>query len=180
MYSLKTDCTKSNKYREAEVALSKVFKLNGFDVIPPHSLCTKRGVYHTSATLRAELNGCLGISKTVSSSSDLVYIQDCVMGADFLVDCGNFILMVDVTQNTRHTNLLAKQGRMNSRLKVITKRGVSVKVFNKAIKKWVIKPILAGMIIGFNYTDNINFDRIIDKIDSINFSKGRVLTYATK
>jgi hypothetical protein len=174
------DSTKTNKYRDAEKTLANLFKQEHFEVIPPHALCTSKGVYHTGSTLRAQLHGCLGLTKTVNCD-DLSYLSDCVMGGDFFVDCGSFILMVDVTKNTHNKNMLKKQSKMNSRLKVIVKNNISMKVFNKYTKKWCIKPILAGMIIGYDSeVQAIDFNQVIDSIDKINFEKGRVLTYATK
>lgn len=169
------DATKSNKYREAEGVLRNLFKNNGFDVIPAQALCTPKGVYYCGSTLKAELRNCIGNSKTIACE-DLGYIADQVMGADFFIDCGSYIAIVDVTKNLSPINLKTKQQKLNIRLKqYITRRGMSMKVFNKSTSKWTVKPILTGIVVGFKSIEHFSIDRVIDTLDKIDPTKGRVL-----
>lgn len=175
-YSTKLiDATKTNKYRDAEKSVKDLFRLNGFEVIPAQTLCTKKGGYYTSSGLRSELRNCIGNSKT-PYSDDLNYVADQVMGADFFIDCGSYIAIVDVTTNLSPANLKTKQSKLNIRLKsYITKTGISMKVFSKATNKWIIKPILVGVVVGFKSPQYFSIDRIINALDNIDTSKGRAL-----
>lgn len=168
MYSLKIDATKSNAYRDIEKGVAKFFQTNGFNVISANYLCDSDGNYITAPTLKNLYKGLPGESKQVNHD-DVALMADCIMSCDFLLDCGSFVVIVDITRSmsfpVSFQKMRAKQNMMKMRLGRAINTGLGVKVYNPVNTKYVVKPITKGLIIGLDYLESLDIDLILDELD---------------
>lgn len=179
-YSLKIS-TKQNIYRGIEADVKKYFIQHGFNTISAQFLCDADGSYITAATLKQLYKGLPGADKQVNHD-DITLMADALMSCDFLLDCGNFITIVDVTRSITnpvpYAKLRSKRNTMSKRLRRATETGLSIKVYCDFKKRYIIKPISKGLIIGLDYLESLDLDTILDSLDhhsnirSINFFMG--------
>jgi len=130
------------------------FMQAGYNLLSPMFMATKADGYLTGTQLKAKLTTCPGWHKT-PNTEDLEFITDQVMGIDFFIDCGHYVIGIDSTLNRNKELLLKKVRKAVCRQQTITNQGLGLKVLNKSTGKWYFKPILKIIVYSFspeNYT----------------------------
>jgi len=167
-YSLKIDTNKTDAYRSIEGGVKKFLSQHGFSIISANYLCDVNGNYLTAPTLKRYYAKFPGGQKQVNHN-DLALMADCLMSCDFLLDCGNFVAIVDITRSISNpvsfNKMIRKKNLMKLRLHNALKNNLGVKVYCTVKKQYVVKPVTKGLIIGLDYLESLNIDDIIDSLD---------------
>lgn len=174
---------KSNKYTEYESLVKRWFNQNHFTTPSAQFL------YHvptqskiTPASLKMMMRGLPGVNKQ-APAADLETLADTIMSADFFLDCGSFICLVDITRSIYspclQSKLLKKQEIMTRRLYRCVDQNIGLRWYDVNTKKHVYKPILKGLVIALDYMTSLSIDKVLDVLDSNNH-KCEVISFFNK
>lgn len=183
-YSLKIDTNKTDVYRSIEKGVAKYLSQHGFTIISANYLSDSDGNYLTAPAIKRYYAKLPGGSKQVNHD-DLALMADCLMSCDFLLDCGNFVTVVDITRSktspVSFNKMMRKKNLLKLRLHNALKNGISIKTYCPVRKQYVVKPITKGLIIGLDYIESLDIDTIIDALDHdyrvrfLRFFEGRII-----
>lgn len=143
------------------------FTHQGFEIVSAEFLCDNQGHYINGTQLRSKLYNAPGVNRT-PHTDDVVYLCDTLMGIDFFLDCGHYVIGIDATLKSSRSALASKQDKATKRISLIKKHNLGLKVLNNHSHKWVIKPIQKIVIYCFNpenYDNNIDTDGLFDTLD---------------
>lgn len=129
----------------------------GYTLLSPTFMATKTEGYLTGSQLRAKLSTCPGWHKT-PRTEDVCFITDQVMGIDFFIDCGHYVIGIDSTINRNQQILLKKVRKASIRQQTIVDQGLGLKILNKSTSKWYFKPILKIIIYSFSPDNYLGFN----------------------
>lgn len=143
------------------------FTREGFNILSGTYLCDESGKYINGTQLRSKLYNCPGINRT-PRTNDVTYLCDTLMGIDFFIDCGHYVIGIDATIKTSRFSLEKKLQKASQRLSLIKRHKLGLKVLNNHSHKWHVKPILKVIVYSFNpesYDSTFDPDRMFDLLD---------------
>jgi len=133
------------------------FMQAGYNLLSATFMATQAEGYLTGSQLKTKLRNCPGYYKT-PNTEDVCFITDQVMGIDFFIDCGHYVIGIDCTINRNQELLLKKVRKAVVRQQNIINHGLGLKVLNKSTGKWYFKPIKKIIVYSFSPENYIGFN----------------------
>ena len=125
------------------------FMQAGYTLLSPTFMATKTDGYLTGSQLKAKLINCPGWHKT-PQTEDVCFISNQIMGIDFFIDCGHYVIGIDSTISRNQELLLKKVRKARIRQQAIVSQNLGLKILNKSTSKWYFKPILKIIVYSFS------------------------------